>query len=174
MTGFSLDFNNTFEGFQKIEDGVYEVVIDHVTEDATQSGAEFANVQMTIRNDLDQPHKNQKIWERIFKAKATGKYNMMMFNTIGKAAGLQSGKIYNSFEELLDDYRGKPVQVFVKNETSEYNGKTYENLNVKQWKQTAFPQVNHQWNQSNDSSSQASNNAGNNAPIEISDDDMPF
>src|SRR5690625_6453788 len=171
MTGFSLDFNNTFEGFQKIEDGVYEVVIDHVTEDATQSGAEFANVQMTIRNDLDQPHKNQKIWERIFKAKATGKYNMLMFNTIGKAAGLQAGKVYNSFEELLEDFRGKPVQVLVKNETSEYNGNTYENLNVKQWKPTSFPEVQHQWKQSNDQSNNS--NSVNNTPT-ISDDDMPF
>jgi len=169
MSGFSLDFNNTLQG--DIKDGVYEVVIDHITEDATPSGAEFANVQMTIRNDLDQPHKNQKIWERIFKAKATGKYNMLMFNTIGKAAGLQAGKVYNSFEELLEDFRGKPVQVLVKNETSEYNGNTYENLNVKQWKPTSFPEVQHQWKQSNDQSNNS--NSVNNTPT-ISDDDMPF
>ncbi len=172
MSGFSLDFNNTLQG--DIKDGVYEVVIDYVSEDATKSGAEFANVQMTVRNDLDQPHKNQKIWERIFKAKATGKYNMMMFNTIGKAAGLQSGKVYNNFDELLADYSGKPVQVLVKNETSEYNGNTYENLNVKQWKPTAFPSVQHQWKQSNDN--EQTNNSGgplNDAPA-ISDSDLPF
>ena len=86
--GFQLDQNDVFEGFQKIEDGVYEVIIDHASEDATKTGAEFTNFQMTIRNDLDQPFKNQKIWERVFKAKATGKYNMIMFNTIGKAAQL--------------------------------------------------------------------------------------
>lgn len=169
MSGFSLDFNNTLQG--DIKDGVYEVVIDHITEDATPGGAEFANVQMTIRNDLDQPHKNQKIWERIFKAKATGKYNMLMFNTIGKAAGLQAGKVYNSFEELLEDFRGKPVQVLVKNETSEYNGNTYENLNVKQWKPTSFPEVQHQWKQSNNQSNNS--NSINDTPT-ISDDDMPF
>ena len=60
MAGFNLDFNNTFEGFAKIEDGVYEVVIDSAVEDATQSGSEFTNFTMTIRNDLDQPFKNQK------------------------------------------------------------------------------------------------------------------
>ena len=177
MSGIKLDFENTFEGYQKIEDGVYEVIIDHAKEDATPSGAEFTNFQMTIRNDLDQPFKNQKVWERVFKAKATGKYNMMMFNTIGKAAGLQSGKVYNSFDELLEDYRGKPVQVYVENETSEYNGKTYENLNVKQWKQTKFPDVQHQWKQSNDSNNQF-NNAdpfqNNGQPTDISDNDLPF
>ena len=170
MSGFSLDFNDTLQG--EIKDGLYEVVIDHITEDATKNGAEFANVQMTVRNDLDQPHKNQKIWERIFKAKATGKYNMMMFNTIGKAAQLQNGKTYNSFDELLEDYRGKPLQVLVKNETSEYNGNTYENLNVKQWNQTKFPNVQHQWKQSNDS--QSNNNSPANDVPDLSDNDLPF
>src|SRR5699024_6440435 len=172
MSGISLDFNNTLQG--DIKDGVYEVVIDHAREDATQSGAEFTNFQMTIRNDLDQPHKNQKIWERIFKAKATGRYNMMMFNTIGKAAGLQSGKVYNSFDELLQDYAGKPLQVMVKNETSEYNGKTYENLNVKQWKTTKFPDVQHQWKQSNDSNNQSDPFQNNGHAIDIQDNDLPF
>src|SRR5699024_1428814 len=153
---FQLDQENVFEGFQKIEDGVYEVIIDHATEDATPSGAEFTNFQMTIRNDLDQPFKNQKLWERVFKAKATGKYNMVMFNTIGKAARLENGKTYNSFDELLEDYAGKPVQVYVKNETSQYNGKTYENTNVKQWKPTAFPEVQHQRKSNNDSKNNAS------------------
>ncbi len=174
MAGFNLDFENTFEGFAKIDDGIYEVVIDSAVEDATQGGSEYTNFQMTIRNDLDQPAKGQKIWERIWKAKATGTYSMMMFNTIGKASGLQSGKTYNNFQELLDDYRGKPVQVFVKNETSEYNGKTYENLNVKQWKQTAFPNVQHQYKK-NDGGQPNNNQAANNGgAIDISDDDLPF
>lgn len=175
MSGISLDFNNTFEGFEKIEDGTYEVIIDHAREDATPNGAEFTNFQMTIRNDLDQPHKNQKIWERIFKAKATGKYNMMMFNTIGKAAGLQSGKVYSTFDELLEDYKGKPIQVFVQNETSEYNGKTYENLNVKRWNQTKFPDVQHQFKQGNQSNSNEnkSTNPFGDSP-QVNDSDLPF
>lgn len=168
MAGFSLDFNNVIEG--GIKDGIYEVVIDHATEDATPGGAEFTNFQMTIRNDLDQPHKNQKIWHRVWKKKDTGQYSMVMFNTIGKAAGLQAGKVYNSFQELLDDFRGRPVQVYVKNETSEYNGKTYENLNVKQWKPTKFPDVQHQYKQSNNQTQ------SNNNPFDtnIQDSDLPF
>lgn len=168
MAGFSLDFNNVIEG--GIKDGIYEVVIDHATEDATPGGAEFTNFQMTIRNDLDQPHKNQKIWHRVWKKKDTGQYSMVMFNTIGKAAGLQAGKVYNSFQELLDDFRGRPVQVYVKNETSEYNGKTYENLNVKQWKPTKFPDVQHQYKQSNNQTQ------SNNNPFDtnVQDSDLPF
>lgn len=174
MAGFNLDFTDVYEGYQKIEDGVYEVIIDSAVEDATEGGSEYTNFTMTIRNDLDQPFKNQKIWHRNWKAKATGKYNMTMFNTIGKAAQLQNGKTYNSFNELLDDFRGKPLQVYVENETSEYNGKTYENLNVKQWKHTKFPNVQHQYKKADDSN-QSNNNVGplNDAPA-ISDSDLPF
>lgn len=176
MTGFNLDFNDTFEGFEEVKDGIYEVVIESVVEDANaNTGTEFTNFTMVIRNDLDQPHKNSKIWHRNWKAKATGKYNMIMFNTIGKAAQLENGKTYSSFEELLEDYERKPIQVLVKNETSEHNGKTYENLNVKQWKPTAFPNVQHQFKdkgKSNSGSGGVFKNEGE--PIDISDDDLPF
>lgn len=178
MTGFSLDFNNTFEG-GGIADGTYEVVITLAGEDATKNGAEYADFRLTVRNDIDQKHKNQIVFEKLWKAKATGKYNMMMFNTIGKAAQLQKGKSYNSMQDLLADYVGKPVRVTVKNETSEYNGNTYENLNVKKWEETKFPNVQHVYKQK-DNAPQNNGGAGNdpfqpgNGPITVEDDDLPF
>lgn len=174
MTGFSLDFNNTFEGGQ-VEDGTYEVIIERANEDATPSGAEFTNFQMVIRNDIEQKHRNMKVWERVWKAKATGKYNMMMFNTIGKAAQLQSGKSYQNIDELLADYEGKALKVTVKNEKSEYNGKTYENLNVKKWENTEFPNIQHQFKDANNTGGQAPQ-AGQ-TPIDntqVAAEDLPF
>src|SRR5690625_7551378 len=70
---------------------------------------------------------------------------MTIFNTIGKACQLQNGKTYNSFDELLKDFEGKPALVFAKNEENENNGKTYNNLNVKMWNKTKFPDVQHQF-----------------------------
>lgn len=143
MTNFTLDMNDTFEG--GIKDGKYEVVITKFEESATQTGTEFVDVRLTVRNDIDQPYKNQIVFHRIWKAKATQKYNMKSFNTIGAAAQLQQGKQYSSIEELFKDFLGKPVLVAVKNETSEFNGKTYENLNVKRWEKTNFPEVAHKF-----------------------------
>lgn len=143
MTNFTLDMNDTFEG--GIKDGKYEVVITKFEESATQSGTEFVDVRLTVRNDIDQPYKNQIVFHRIWKAKATGKYNMKFFNTIGAAAQLQQGKQYSSIDELFQDFLGKPVLVAVKNETSEYNDKTYENLNVKRWEKTNFPELAHKF-----------------------------
>lgn len=174
MTGFSLDFNNTFEGGQ-IADGTYEVVISFTGEDATKNGAEYADFRLTIRNDIDQSHNNQIIFEKLWKAKATGKYNMLMFNTIGKAAQLKSGKTYNDMQELLADYVGKPLRVTVKNETSEYNGNTYENLNVKRWEQTKFPNVQHVFKQKDDAPTGGGQTYHNPLPpLEVNDDDLPF
>lgn len=171
MTGFSLDFNETFAGFEKIEDGTYEVIIQSAEEGATASGAVHTKFTMVVRNDVQQKFQNQKIWHNVWKSKDTGRYNMIGFNTIGKAAKLENGKRYMTMDDLLNDFFGKPLKVTVKNETSEYNGKTYENLNVKVWAETAFPNVQHSWG-GNDLN-KGMQDVVNNATV-IDDNDLPF
>lgn len=166
MTNFTLNMEDTFDG--GIQDGTYETVITKFEESATQSGTEFVDVRLTVRNDIDQKYKNNIVFHRIWKAKATQKYDMRFFNTIGSAAQLQQGKQYKSIEELFQDFLGKPVRVTVKNETSEYNGKTYENLNVKRWEKTKFPELAHKFKTEDGGNPFAS---GTNS---IDEDDMPF
>lgn len=170
MTQFSLDFNDVHEG--GVKDGYYEVVVGRCNEDATKNGAEYTEFDLIIRNDLDQPHKNQHIFHKVWKSKKDNKYNMKSFNTIGKACQLENGKSYSGFDELLKDFVGKTALVFVKNEESEYNGKTYNNLNVKMWNQTKFPSLQHQFkSEENSSNNPFKDNGG---PMDISDDDLPF
>lgn len=166
MTNFTLNMEDTFDG--GIQDGTYETVITKFEESATQSDTEFVDVRLTVRNDIDQKYKNNIVFHRIWKAKATQKYDMRFFNTIGSAAQLQQGKQYKSIEELFQDFLGKPVRVTVKNETSEYNGKTYENLNVKRWEKTKFPELAHKFKTEDGGNPFAS---GTNS---IDEDDMPF
>ncbi|RJZ60101.1 hypothetical protein DYZ63_01183 [Listeria monocytogenes] len=66
---FKLDTEDVFGG--QVEDGVYEVIINHATEDATPSGAEYINVDLIIRNDINQKFKNAHIFHSIWKAKKT-------------------------------------------------------------------------------------------------------
>lgn len=169
---FTLDFDNTFEGFEEIKDGNYEVIIDHVTEGATQTGSEYANVQMTIRNDLDQPFTNNKVWHRIWKTKATGQYNMIMFNTIGNAIGLDSKKEYSGMDELLDDYERQPLLIFVKNEKSDYDGNVY--LEVKSWKKSKFPDVQHSFKGGGNKPKKDNEGPFKDNDINIDDSDLPF
>lgn len=171
MSGFSLDFNDVFEGQGRIADGEYEVIVNRCGEDATPGGAEFIEFDLIIRNDVDQAHKNQHIFHKVWKSKQDGKYNMKTFNTIGKACQLQNGKSYKSLKELLDDYVMKTARVNVKNEESEYNGKTYTNTNVKFWtgSKTAGPHK-HQFKDNKDKTF-AELTAGG---VEVKDDDLPF
>ena len=158
-----LDFNDVFEG--GIKDGDYEVVITKAEEDATPSGSEHVDMRLTIRNDVQQAHQNQIIFHKLWKAKATGTYNMRMFNTLGQAAGLESGKTYQNFEELLKDFLGKPMKVRVKNEQSEYNGQVYENLNVKMTRATDFPNVQHQFKEGFDTNTSSVDSPPENLPF---------
>lgn len=163
MAGFKLDFNDKFEN--GVADGIYEVVVFKANEDATKNGAEFVNIDLIIRNDIDQKFKNAHIFHRIWKSKETGNYNARSFNTIGWALNLDENKEYPTIDDLLEDFFMRTARVRVKNEESEYNGNTYNNLNVKSWDRSKFPEVNHQFR-----------NKENNAPtpIDISDDDLPF
>lgn len=171
MTGFSLDFNNVFEGEGKITNGDYEVIINRCSEGATPSGSEYIEFDLIIRNDIDQSFKNMHIFHKVWKSKDTGKFNMKTFNTIGKSCRLQNGKSYKTLQELMDDFYRKTARVAVKNETSEYNGKTYENTNVKRWEPTKFTgQVNHQFASNGDKTVSEMMASG----VEISEDDFPF
>lgn len=131
MTAFNLDFSKAQQG-NEIKDGTYEVVVNKAVENATPSGAEFIDIDLIVRNDVDQPFQNKHIFAKIWKAKATGKYNEGMIMAIAQALQLEDGKSYNGFDELLADFVLKPVRVTVKNEES--NG--YRNTNVKRWEQT--------------------------------------
>ena len=180
MAGFSLDFNEVYEGTGSIADGDYEVVVNSCGENATPSGAEYIEFDLIVRNDIDQPSKNQHVFHKVWKAKADGKYNMKTFNTIGKACQLQNGKSYKSFDDLLSDYVRKMAVVNIKNEESEYNGKTYTNTNVKYFNKTKFPNLNHTFkvagNEANTNDSRFGNDpfANNGEPNVISDDDIPW
>ena len=170
MKNINLNLEDTFEG--GIVDGDYEVIITKVDEEATKGGTEYVDVRLTIRNDIDQKHKNQVIFHKIWKAKATGKYNMKSFNTLGAAAQLQKTS-FSTFEELLNEFVGKVLKVRVKNETSESNGQTYENLNVKNMKKTEFPNVQHQFKTDDSNAAQANNPFTIDTP-NVDTDNLPF
>lgn len=168
MAGFSLDFNDTFSG--SVENGTYEVVVDKVMVKTTTGGTEYVNFDLIIRNDFDQKFKNAHIFHSVWKSKETGKYNMKSFNTLGKACKLQNGKTYKSFDELLQDFEKKVCRVTVKNETSQYDGKTYENLNVKGWAESNVPVCRHQF-KAKENMTVSDMMAGG---VEITDDILPF
>lgn len=167
---FTLDFNDVFEG-TGVKDGSYEVFVNSIEEKATPSGAEYTEFDLIIRNDVaGNESKNAHIFHKIWKKKEDGKYNMKTFNTLGKAFGLTNGKQYTSFRNLLDDFIERTAIATVKNEKSEYGGKEYNNLNVKYFNATKFPQLAHMKKDKSEMTYGEMVDTG----IAISDNDLPF
>jgi len=52
---------------------------------------------------------------------------------------IPEGVEVNTIEQFLEIIKGKTLKVTVKNEQSEYNGKTYDNLNIKKMEQSELP-----------------------------------
>ncbi|WP_170240479.1 DUF669 domain-containing protein [Streptococcus hyovaginalis] len=127
---FTIDYSKAQE-FASIKDGTYEVTIDKAAQDATKGGADFLNIQFRIRKDFQQDFQNNIIFHRIFAKKEDGKYPAGAIMTLAKAAGIPDGTQYKDLDDYLGQLLGKCLKVTVKNEKSEYQGKTYENLNVK-------------------------------------------
>lgn len=166
---FQLDFSKISN--TSVADGDYEAVISNVNEDANANGTEFVNFDMVIRNDVtEQKFQNAHVFHRIYRNKQTNEFPQGMIFQVAKAAGMQDGKKYNSFEDFMNDMIGKPVKLRVKNESSEYQGKTYQNLNVKRWGKTQYPIVAHKWPAGMEPKAVSADKPS----IEISDDDIPF
>lgn len=172
MTGFKLDFSDVSQG-GGLKDGTYEVMTQLVKEDASKSGSIYIDMALVVRNDIDQEGKNGLIFHRVWQAKETGKYNPKSLAIIADNLNLDRERTYNSLDELLEAYSFKPVKVTVKNEESEYNGKTYNNLNVKRWAKTDYPNVAHQWKEGKGPGANTANPFGG-ANVEIDENDLPF
>ena len=137
--GFQINHSEASEG--KITAGTYEVIVKECVPDVTRGGTEHMSMPLIVRNDIDQKYKNTHIWNKVWKAKATGEYVGWVLQTIAKAAKLPNGKKYESVDDLFKDFVGKPVKVTIS--IKENNG--YENINVDKWEPTDFPQVAHTW-----------------------------
>ncbi len=180
MTLFTTDYSNLESNdFSPLPEGEYEVVIKSATERATKNGKEETQLQLVVRNDLKKTselqakYANRVIFVDEWKRTIDGQYKYKMDNFMHylNGVGVPEGTLIESFEQLLDMFRGKPVRVFVKQEENEYKGEKQIVNRVAPWnfKNTKFPQVNHEWKSDDD---KPSNNEFEN--IDIDDSTLPF
>lgn len=170
---------NTYEPLPAQE---YEAIITQTTEHATPSGAESLQIRLVIRNDLDNvpalAKSNAKFHNRVifaenWKRKATKQYDTDSLQYILDAVGIPEGTVLNSMEDFINAINGKPVRVYVKQETDSYNGEDKIRNVVNPWgfKPTEFKQVNHTFKGADTKPSDPFSSA---TPIDVADDDLPF
>ena len=71
--------------------------------------------------------------------KQTLQYPEWALQRYAKAVKIPEGVEINTIEQFLDIIKGKTLKVTVKNEQSESNGVTYDNLNIKKMEQSELP-----------------------------------
>ncbi|AVO22694.1 hypothetical protein PP222_gp39 [Streptococcus phage D1024] len=135
---FSVNYEAA-EQFAAIEDGTYEVYVAQAEQSATQSGTDFLDIRLKIRDDFQQKFRNNLIFDKIYVNKSTLEYPIWVLQMYCKAAKVPENTYIQTIEQFLDLIKGKSMKVTVKNETSEWNGKTYENLRVKKREQSELP-----------------------------------
>ena len=135
---FSVNYEAA-EQFAAIEDGTYEVYVAQAEQSATQNGTDFLDIRLKIRDDFQQKFRNNMIFDKIYVNKSTLEYPIWVLQMYCKAAKVPENTDIQTIEQFLDLIKGKSMKVTVKNETSEWNGKTYENLRVKKREQSELP-----------------------------------
>ncbi|MCL2461382.1 MAG: DUF669 domain-containing protein [Defluviitaleaceae bacterium] len=181
--GFAVNYKNADNSI--IPEGYYEVVVLSAFEDAKKNSASvFINMPLVVRNDVEQPEKNKRIFFSIYKKAeptandaAHGGYPANQIDKLSKAAGLSNGKQYDSLEQWLEDMEHKPLRVKVFHD--EYKGATYAKVEIFAKNNdgvtpTKFPDVKHAYKTEDAAGAKTSAPAGFTAAAEINDDDIPF
>ncbi len=138
MSLFSVNYEAA-EQFSSVENGTYEVVVATAEQLASKSGTDFLDIRLKIRDDFQQKFRNNLIFDKVWINKQTLQYPEWALQRYAKAVKIPEGVEINTIEQFLDIIKGKTLKVTVKNEQSEYNGKTYDNLNISKMEQSELP-----------------------------------
>lgn len=138
MSLFSVNYEAA-EQFSSVENGTYEVVVATAEQSASKSGTDFLDIRLKIRDDFQQKFRNNLIFDKVWINKQTLQYPEWALQRYAKAVKIPEGVEINTIKQFLDIIKGKTLKVTVKNEQSESNGVTYDNLNIKKMEQSELP-----------------------------------
>lgn len=124
--------------------GDYEAVISKAHIEVANSGKEYISIPMTIREDVEQPCKNGKLYYTMWRRKeptaldleADG-YSFNQIMRICEAVGIPAGTNFKDLDDILNQISWKCVVAHMEHE--EYNGKKQER--VKYLKKTNRPKA---------------------------------
>ena len=138
MSLFSVNYEAA-EQFSSVENGTYEVVVATAEQSASKSGTDFLDIRLKIRDDFQQKFRNNLIFDKVWINKQTLQYPEWALQRYAKAVKIPEGVEINTIEQFLDIIKGKTLKITVKNEQSEFNSKTFDNLNIKKMEQSELP-----------------------------------
>jgi hypothetical protein len=116
--------NNEYE---IIAEGEYECIIADAEVAESKSGNPMLKLTITVRNDVKQPHRKQKLWDYLVVTEKA----MFKFQQVAKAVALPNGKDFRTLEDFRLAILYKPVRIKVVHEENTYNGETKKQARIK-------------------------------------------
>lgn len=97
-----------------VKEGEYEAQIIKAELLAAEStGTKYMNITYRIREDVEQEHQGEVLYDKLWQNKTTGEYNMRRFNNICKSAGIPEGTSFANENAFLEAIVGKAIVVNV-------------------------------------------------------------
>lgn len=97
-----------------VKEGEYEAQIIKAELLAAEStGTKYMNITYRIREDVEQEHQGDVVFDKLWQNKTTGEYNMRRFNNICKSAGIPEGTSFANENAFLEAIVGKAIVVNV-------------------------------------------------------------
>lgn len=113
--------------FELVAEGEYEAVISDAEVTESKSGNPMIKVTVTIRGDVQQPHRKQKLWDYLVASEKAA----FKLHIVAKAVQIPHGKDFKTIEEYRNAILYKPVRVKVVHEENEYNGEKRKQARIK-------------------------------------------
>lgn len=115
--------------FEMVAEGEYECIVADAEITESKSGYPMLKLTITIRNDVKQPHRKQKLWDYLVASEKA----MFKFQQVAKAIGLPNGKDFGTMEDYRLAILYKPVKIKVIHEDNTYNGETKKQARIKNY-----------------------------------------
>lgn len=120
-----------------LPEGEYECRIVKAEQTKTKKDTPYLNIDMVIREDVEQPCARKHIWDSLFKNRETGQYSEKRMNQICQAAGIPEGVEISSIQDFCDTVILRCVRAVVKHKMDDYKGEKVSY--VAYYKPSKFP-----------------------------------
>ena len=128
MTFLKINHEEAGNGeYEIIAEGEYECVIAEAEVKESSKGNPMLKLTITIRNDVKQPHRKQKLWDYLVDTEKAH----FKFQQVAKAVGIPSGTMMKTLEDYRLAILFKPVRISVIQEDNTYNGETKKQARIK-------------------------------------------
>ena len=111
---FKVSYKDAQQDFELIPQGYYEMYIKSAETAYTNSGTEYFQIRLQIRDDINQPCAKRQVSDRMWLSEKALLYTEKRANMLSKAAKLNDGNEYEDMSAWGRGLVGKFVKVRVR------------------------------------------------------------